>query len=310
MTLQMAYNMEVPRSMLMELKTRIPSILSAAVQFADKYQITRLVKDLKTTAGTRLGELRGAMNSFAFQPSNLSIFFRNSVDPFQRAVQDVIDAVVKFLRETKFMLPGSDELTTIPEVLREVTSSVAVALENIIQQIYVNTQFYYNAFVEMILSVNLSMPIGDALASNQFLAEVKKAITIVFDNMVEFVKNLESLDTALVKLGETLKAVVDKTQEFVDLVESDYLEDFFGNINMQYRNFIITMQNVVLWLASLTMEDVNNGCEYVIDIPIYVTVEVNNFVSDFLQQASREVQSYVTISGRMLEIEVPFSFQQ
>lgn len=307
MALQMAYDMVVPRTILMELKTRIPPILSAVVQFAEKYQIKRLFEDLKTTAVTRLNELYDTVSSYALQMSNLSVFFRNTIVPFQRAVQDVIDAVVKFLRETKFTLPWSHQLTTIPEVLREVTSSVAAVLENIIQQIYVNAQFYYNAFVEMILSVNLSMPVSDALASNQFLAEVKKAIKMFFDDMVDFVKNMESLDNALVKLGETLSAVVDKTQEFVDSVESDYLDVFLGNINEQYRNFIVSMQNVVFWFASLTMDDVKDMCENVIDTTMYVTVEVNKFVSDFLQQTS---QSYVTIRGRTLEIEVPFAFQQ
>lgn len=303
----MAYNMEVPTSMLFELKTRIPSVLSAVTLFAEKYQITRLVEELKMAAVTRVGEVYDTVTSYRPQMSQLSIFFRNSFVQYQKAVQAFIDAVVKVLRETTFKLAGSDELIIIPEVLREVTSSIGVVLEKILQNIYTNMKFYYDAYVGMLVDVNLSMPVGDVVASNQFLAEVKTATTMFF---LDFVKNMENLDTMLVKVGETLKAVTEKTQKFVDSIESEYLDVVFFNINLQYHNFIIALKSVVDQFAALNMEDLNNACEYIIDMLFYVTEQVNNVVYAFLQKASEEVQTYVTISDATLEIDIPFSFQQ
>uniref|UniRef100_H3C1N3 Uncharacterized protein n=1 Tax=Tetraodon nigroviridis TaxID=99883 RepID=H3C1N3_TETNG len=242
MRLQVAYNMEVPRSMLFELKTRIPSVLSAVTLFAEKYQITRLVEELKMAAVTRVGEVYDTVTSYQPKTSQLSVFFRNTFVQYQKTVQTFIDAVVKVLRETKFKMPGSDELTTIPEVVREVTSSAGVVLEKILQNIYTSMQFYHDAYVGMLMDVKLSMPVGDLLASNQFLAEVKEATRMFF---LEFVKNMESLDTMLVKVGETLKAVAEKTQEFVDSTESEYLDAALVNINLQYRSFIIALKTAV-----------------------------------------------------------------
>lgn len=307
MRLQLAYNMEVPRSMLFELKTRIPSMLSAVTLFAEKYQITRAVEGLKMAAVTRVGEVYDTVTSYKLQTSQLSIFFRNSFVRYQKTIQAFIDAVVQVLRETKFKLPGSDELTTIPEVLREVTSSIGYVLEKILQNIYTSMQFYYDAFVGMLMDVNLSMPVGDVLASNQFLAEVKKATSKFF---LDFVKNMESLDIMLVKVGETLKAVAEKTQEFVDSVESEYLDVVLVSINVQYRNFIIALKTAVGQFAALNTEDLNEACDYIIDMLIYVTDQVNSVVYGFLQQTSEEVQTYVTISDAILEIDIPLSFQQ
>lgn len=310
MRLQVAYNMEVPRTMLVELKMRIPSILSAVTLFADKYQVTRLVEESKMAAVTGVSEVYNTLVNYKLQMSQLSIFFRNTVIQYQKAVQAFINAVTKLLRETKFKLPGSDKLTTVPEFLREVTSSIAVVLEKIIQNISVNMQFCYNAFIEMIMNVNLRMPVGDALASNQFLVVVKKEIAIIFEKMVDFVKKMESLDTILEKLGETLKHVAEKTQEFVDLIESEYLDVALVNINIQYHHFIIIVKDVVGQVAALNMKDVTIECEYIIDMLVYVTEWFNNVVYGFLHQTSEEVRAYMTISDGMLEMDIPFSFFQ
>lgn len=303
--LQIAYNMDVPRSMLLELKTRIPSVLSAVTLFADKHQITRRVEELKVAAAVQVDEVYATLSSYHLQMSELSVFFRNTFVQYQKTVQAFIDAVVKVLRETKFKLPGSDELTTVPEVLKEVTRSTGVVLEKILQNLYACLQFYYDAYVEMIMDVNLSMPVGDVLASNQFFADVKKATLMIFMDL----KNTESLDTILVKVGETLKAVTEKTQEFVDSIESEYLDVVLVHINLQYHDFIFALKAVSQFDAP-NMEDLNSFCEYIVDMLVFVTEQVNSVVYGFLQQTSEEVQNYVTVSGATLEIELPFSFQQ
>lgn len=305
--LQVVYNMEVPTTMLTELKTKIPPIRSAVTLLAEKYQVTRRVEELKTAALTGITEVYDHMVDYPPQMSPLSMFFRNTVFLYQKIVRASIDAVVKVLRETKFKMPGSDELTTIPEVLKEVTGSVAVMLERFIQNLYINVQFCYNTLVEMVVNVNLRMPVGDAIASNQFLIAVRKDIAIAFEKMVDFVKKMESLDTMLVEFGETLKHVVEKTQELVDLIETDDLD--LISINEQYAKFIIFLKRFAEWFADLTMEDVNSACEDIIDELLNATEMVNSVVYGFLQQTSEEVNNYVTISDKSLEVDIPFIFQ-
>lgn len=296
--------------MLSELKTRLPSIVSTFTMFADKYQITRNMEALKISAVNQINEAYNAAINYDVQMSQLSIFFRNIIVKYQKTVQVFLDAAIKVLIETQFKLPGSDEMTTLPEVLKGLTSSIAAMLDMAIQNIYENMEVYYNSFVEKISSVKLRMPIGDVITGNQIFDQVKTAFKKIFDELVNFVKNMESLDTMLVKMGETLKAVVEKSQEFVDSVKSDYLDAVFVNINVLYRNLITVIKKVVDMIAALNMEQLNNTFEYIMDMFIYVVDQFNNTVYGFLQQASEEAQVYMKVNEGRLEIDLPFPFQQ
>ena len=310
MNLQIAYNMEAPKVMLSELKTKIPSIISTFTSFANKYQITRNIEDLKDAVVTRVSEAYNAAINYDIQMTQQSIFFRNIIVQYQKTVQVFLDAVIKVLRETKFKLPGSDEMTTLPEVLKKLTSSIAAMLDTTIQRIYENMEVYYNAFVEKISSVKLRMPVGDAITGSQIFDQVKTGLKNIFDELVDFVKNMESLDTMLVKIGETLKAVVEKSQEFVDSVKSDYLDAVFLNINVVYRDLITAMKNVVDSISALDMESFSNVFEVIMDRFIYVVDQFNGIVYGVLQQASEEAQIYMKVSDGRLEIDLPFPLQQ
>ncbi|KAM7367783.1 hypothetical protein PAMP_014060 [Pampus punctatissimus] len=309
MNLQFVYNMEAPKVMLSELKTRLPFIMSTFTAFADKYQITRNMEELKHSVVNRMSEAFNAAIYYDVQMSELSVFFRNTIVQYQKTVQVFLDAAIKVLRETQFKLPGSEEMTTLPEVLKKLTSSIATMLDKILHIIYENMEVYYNSFVEKISSMKFRMPVGDAVTGGQFLHQVKTAFKNIFDELVDFVKNMESLDTMLVKMGDTLKAVVKKSEEFVDSIKSDYLDAVFININVFYRKLVTVIKNVVDEISGLNMEQFNNVYDYIMDMFIYVVDQFSNTVYGFLQQAS-EAQSYMRVSKGRLEIDLPFIFQQ
>merc|ERR1711951_27499 len=192
----------------------------------------------------------------------------------------------------------------------KLTGSIAAMLDKTIQIIYENMGVYYNSFVEKISSVKLRMPVGDAITGGQIFDQVKTAFKNIFDELVDFVKNMESLDTMLVKMGDTLKAIVEKSEEFVDSVKSDYLDAVFININILYRNLVTVIKNVVDQISALNMEQLNNVYDYIMDMFIYVVDQFNNTVYGFLQQASEEAQAYMKVSEGRLEIDLPFPFPQ
>ncbi|CAJ1077022.1 apolipoprotein Bb%2C tandem duplicate 1 [Xyrichtys novacula] len=304
-SLQVAYNMEAPKVLLSEIKARFPSIISALTVFADKYYITGTIEDLKNTVVNRVSEAYDAAVNYDTSLSQLSIFFRNIIVQYQLTVQTILDTIIKVLRETQFKLPGSDEMTTLPEVLKKLTSSIAAMLDATIQTVYQALEVNLNAFVEMISNVKVRMPVGDAVSVGQVLDQVKAAYKAIFDGLVDFVKNMESLDTMLEKINETLKAVVDKSQELIDSVQSDYLDAVFVNINIVYRNLVSVLKTVTDQISALNMEQLNGSLEYIIDVIISVVDQLNNTVYGLLQQASEEAQAIMKVSEGRLEIELP-----
>ncbi|XP_030577352.1 apolipoprotein Bb, tandem duplicate 1 isoform X2 [Archocentrus centrarchus] len=307
MNLQIAYNMEAPKAMLSQIKMKLPSIISAFEWFALKHYVTGFVEMLKDSLIKHINEVYDAAISYDAQMSELSVFFRNIIVQYQKTVQFFLDAVIKVLTETRFRVPGSDEMITLPEVLKTLTSSIAAMLEVIIQIMHENMEAVYNFFAEKTSNVKLQMPVSDAVTGGEILDQVKKAFKKIFEEIVEFVKHMESLDTMLVKIGETLDAIVQKSQEFADSLSSDYLDAVFVNINQLYRDFVTTLKNVVDLIDNLEFSSV---CENIINMFFYVLEQFNYAVRGVLQQASEDVQAHVRVRDGKLEIDLPFYFQQ
>uniref|UniRef100_A0A667ZJC5 Vitellogenin domain-containing protein n=1 Tax=Myripristis murdjan TaxID=586833 RepID=A0A667ZJC5_9TELE len=310
MKMQIAYNMEAPEDMLLGLRNRLPSIMSSLTMFADKYQITSNVEDLKNSVADVVRQAYDSAINYDVQMSELSIFFRNVFVQYQKTVQVLLDAAIRLMRETQFKLPGSDKMTTLPEVLKTLTSSIAAMLEKLMQLVSENMEVYYNDLVDMISSVQVQMQIGDAITGGQIVDQVKTIIKTIFDEIVDFMKHMESLDMMLEKIGETQKAIVEKSQEFVDSIKSDYLDSVFFSINAVYRNIATAMLTVVDQISDLNMEQLNMAIEYIMDTLMSVMNQFNTIFSSFLQQASEEAQTYMKVSGGKLEIDLPFPFQQ
>ncbi|KAG7509082.1 apolipo B-100-like [Solea senegalensis] len=308
MNLQIAYNMEAPKLMLSGLKMRLPSIMSSFTMFADKYQITSHVEQLKTVFYDRMSKTYDAVTSYDDQMSQLSIFFKNTIVEYQKNVQVLMDAVIKFLRETKFKLPSSDEMTTLPEVLKKLTSSIADTLEVTINFIY-EKMVYFTSFMEDISAVKLQMPIGDAITIGQIVDQVKTTFRRVFAELVDFVKKMESLDTMLEKIGETFHAVVEKSKGFVDSVKSDYLDAVFVNINAYHRYLVRDFRDFVTYIYLYILDGNMEQLDTAFENMIYVVDQFNNTVNGLLQQTSEEVKAYVRVSEGKLEVDLPFTFQ-
>ncbi|XP_068199368.1 apolipoprotein Bb, tandem duplicate 1, partial [Antennarius striatus] len=308
-SLLVAYNMEVPKEMLTALKTRLPSIIIAVTTFADKYQIMSTLVDFKNFVVNRISEAYNAAINYDFKMSPLSVFYRSVIVQYQRTVQVFIDAAVKVLRETQFKLPGSEEMTTLPEVLKRLTSSIATLLKSVIQIVSDTVDIYYNIFVDKISNVKLRMPIGDVITGNQILEQVKMSLRAISDVVVDFVNSIESLDTMLVKIGETFKAIVEKTQVFVDSIKSDYLDAVFEWVNALYIRVITVIYSVVDAVAAFNVEQLNSALDYIMDWCIYIVDLLNTTVYGVVQEASDDVKVLMKVNEGRLEIDLPFTFQ-
>ncbi|XP_071018728.1 apolipoprotein B-100-like [Oncorhynchus clarkii lewisi] len=305
--LQVAYNMKAPHDMLLGLKERLPAITSTLNSFSNKYEIFGHVEGLKSSIINLIEEAYTAANSHAAELSQLSILFRNTVFQFQKTIQVFLDAAIKFLRETEFKLPGSEEITTLPEVLKQLTTSIATMVEQAIQMLIDSAEASFNALVDMISDFQVTMPIGDVMTGAQIIDNMKHALA----QLVGLVKHLESLDIVLEKLGETLKVIVEKAQEFVDTLKSDYLDAVAIYINALYNNLVGVIKTVLDQVNTvLNMEQVNLAMEHIADMVLSVVNQLNLAITGLLQQASEEAQAFIKVSGGRLEIELPFPFHQ
>merc|ERR1719341_2308258 len=312
MNLKVAFNMEAPEIMITGLKERLPAIVSTLNDFGEKYQLIGHVTGLKSAIVNLLEETYTTVNNQAPELSQLSILFRNTVVQYQKIVQVFLDTAVKFLRETQFKLPGSDEMTTLPEVLKKLTGTVATVLEKAIQMMLVNAELTFNAMVDMLSNIQVTMPIGDVMSGAQMIDQFRDTVKAILNQVVDLVRNMESLDMILEKLGETLKVIVDKAQEFVDKsLKSDTLDAVAIYINAFYGNLVTLLKKVMDQASTVVdMEYLNSTIDYLMEVFKSVVGLLSNTVSEFMQKAPAVFQEYVKVEGGRLEIDLPFYLRQ
>ncbi|KAM9798130.1 apolipoprotein Bb, tandem duplicate 1 [Neosynchiropus ocellatus] len=310
LSLQIVYDMEVPATMVSELRMRLPSIIHTFAKFADKYQITKTVKELWSMVQKRVLEAYDAAIHYDMNLSQLSIFFRNTVVQYQKSVEVLLEAVVKFLRETQFKIPGTDRLTTLPEVFREVTSSFATVLDRIIRTVYEFAEAHFNIFVERFSQMKFKMPLGDALTGAQIVERVKTDAKVIYQQVQHIVRNMESLDTMMEMISDTFKVLVIKTQDLVDSIRSDYLDDVLIKVNELYRRILTLVKESVDEISRLDVRDIRHYMDEGIRKLVDLINWFYNIFYDYLHKASEELKPYMNVSDGRFEFDIAYPFQQ
>lgn len=307
MLLQSTYNLEAPNEMIQGFKARLPAMTSAVTNFGDKYGICGALKGLKTTVIQALDEAFTVASSHAPELSQLSVLFRNVVVQYQKSIQSLLNAAVRFLRETQIKLPGMEE-TTLPEICKKVKRSIILVFEQIITAVSTNLDTYVSPIIQNIRSVQVTLPSGKVLTVNQIMDHVKKTLKSLLTRIVKVVKKVETLDMILEKLGATLQGVVETAQEFVDTIRSDVLDSVVLYIN-QYYTYLTTLVKELINQADalLTIDQFNAIVEQCIDSVLFILNKLTNAVSIIFPVESEYL---VNVQDGRLEIKLPFPSRQ
>ena len=258
MHLHASANMEAPIVILSGLHDRVPAITSSLTNFAEKYAIISDLESLKDMFVSTVDEAYNTVKSYTPDMSQLSILFRNVVVQYQKTVQALLDAAIKFLRETQIELPGMEK-ATLPEIVHKITTNVGTVLEQLLQ----------------VISDNLNL-------------EQMKAVS---NKVVEMVKNLESFDVILQKMGDTLSNVVQTTQTFVDSLSSDVLDSVFVYINALYSNLVTLAKDVTEQVNNmLTAQGIDNSLKYALESARSFVTVIINFVAQYLSDGKLDLE--------------------
>lgn len=299
--LQAAYNLDAPKDILAGLEERVPAITSTLINFLEKYGIVSTLENVKNTLVSVVTEAYNTAVSHAPDMSQLSILFRDVVVQYQKTVQILLDAAVKFLRETQIELPSLGKVT-LPEIVHKITTNVGAVLEQLLQVITENLQTYLGPIVDTVSSIQVTMPSGEVLTGAQILDQVRA----IQSQVVEMVKNLESLDHILEKVGQTLRDVVEKAQGFVDNLHSDILDTVSLYINTLYHNYLTVLKTVTEHVDSLLhVQEVNDTIKHALEFVMSVVDQILTRVAAILPQGVDN--AYLKVSDGKLEVELPFS---
>ncbi|XP_038583476.1 apolipoprotein B-100-like, partial [Micropterus salmoides] len=298
---KMVINMDAPDIMLSGLQERLPAITSCLSSFAEKYQLFRHTAMLKNSITHYTEEAHNIANSHAPHLSQVSILFRNTVVQYQKTVHVFLDAAIKVLRETHVKLPGSEKMTPLIEVLNKITTSIAIMLEKTIHLVVVNVECAFSVVIGMISKIQVTMPIGDVMAGAKVIEAIRERVKTMPNSIADLLEHLESLDTFLEKLGDTLKFFVDKAQDIVDnTLKSDVIVVY---INAFYDKHVSLVKTITRYAnRAVDMDDINGTINDILDIFRFAVNQFTHTISDYMQKAPAQYRSYVKIKDRKLEI--------
>ncbi|XP_069371734.1 apolipoprotein B-100-like [Paralichthys olivaceus] len=305
MNLKMLVNMDAPDIMLRGLQEKLPAITSCLSNFAEKYQLFSHAAQLKNNIIYYTEEAHNIADH-APHMSQVSILFRNTVAQYQKTIQIFLDATIRVLRETRVRLPGSDKVTTVLEVLNNLNDKITTMLERAMHLVAVNVEYASDVMIGMVSKIQVTMPIRDVMAGAKILEQLRDRMKTMSNPIVDLLKHFQNIDIVLEKLGDTLKYVVVRAQDFVDnSLKSDVLDTIAVYINALYEKHVTLMKTITKYAnTAVSTESVNNMVDYFLDILISVVNQFKSTVTDYLQDAPAQYKTYVKVKGRRLEINL------
>ncbi|XP_034556005.1 apolipoprotein B-100-like [Notolabrus celidotus] len=306
MNLKMVINMEAPDIILSGIQERLPAITSSMSGFAEKYHLSKHAAQLKNFIIYYIEEAHNIAYDHTPDLSHVSILYRNTVVQYQKTVQAFLDAAINFMRDTQVRLPGSQEMVPLIEVLNKMTTSITTWLEKAFNFMAVNVEYAFNVVIDTVSEIQVTMPIGDVMASAKIIDEIRERVSTMFNHILTHLKHPESIDIILENWGTTLKNVVEKAQEWVDnTLKSDVLDVFSVFVNAFYREYARLVKTITKYAdTALDIEFIKGTVDYILDIFRSAVNQFNQTVSDCLHQATAQIKFYVKVQGKKLEINV------
>ncbi|KAM3603035.1 uncharacterized protein V6R79_015481 [Siganus canaliculatus] len=346
LNLQSAWNMEMPYEVVFQLKSYFPKFVGTV------YQVTDVIHRSFTRQARRLGAYFEQAREQAKVMFNMAVENLAEVDPsnvmttvmdksvvilkeYQKRLEIVFDAVIKFLRETRFQIPGYEQKLSGLEVYSKFSSFVADVSEEAVEKIpeYFTTMF--TAVLDFFKSVEFTLPGSNYIVSGrEILDDLSVALRRIQDQVIVTVRKLENVELEDImkrisafskfvteqseKLLETLKSQnVEKLSTFVtdvynDAVNSRVLADVAKQVE-EVRRIIVEYVEAVRAkiqdiLADMSLEQFQVDIQSWIDLMAKRMNVFQNNVMNTLKEKTKDVEPYVRVGDRHMEVEIPLPF--
>ncbi|XP_041105775.1 apolipoprotein B-100-like isoform X2 [Polyodon spathula] len=219
-----------------------------------------------------------------------SKFYDASIDlirEYQKKINDLLDATIKFLRVTKFQMPGLNQRYTGQELFNKAADSASVMIDKFLQQVKNVLQQYTDALIKYINDMEIKVPGTDKiLQGKEVLDSIKDYLRKVQNEVVDAVKSLRkvNLEKSLQKLKDFFKTSFMQVEEVIKALKTKNLEEIKVQVQGMYNDAInspLTAQ--IKYALDLVVDSVTYFYEF--------TQTCLKHVVEELEKSSRYVKS-------------------
>ncbi|KAM4528942.1 apolipoprotein B-100-like [Fundulus diaphanus] len=346
LNLQTTWNMEMPYEIMLGVKNQVPEavemVSDCAVNMYNK--ISRHVRSLKGLFEKfrKQGEaiLEKAVENLAAVSS--SDFIMSVTDKTivilresQKKAELVLDAVIKFLKQTKFQIPGYERRLSGLEVYQEFSSFVADVSEEAVEKLPEYFVSIFASVFDYVKAIEFTIPGSNRIITGKELFdELVVALRKIQKHLIANVRKLGDiqLDDIIKKFSEFMQFVVEQSEKILQTLKTPNVENISSFVMDAYHdaissNFLAKVAKQVdevhiiikeyiksvinkihSIMADVSTEQLRADIQSWIDLSVKRINAFHNTVIRTLKEKSKDVEPYVRVSDRQIEVDIPLPF--
>ncbi|KAM4712808.1 apolipoprotein B-100-like [Anableps anableps] len=346
LNLQTTWNMEMPYEMMLELKKQVPAAMEmvsdAAVKINNK--ISRHIRSLKGSFEKlrRQGKamFKKAVENLAAVTS--SDFMTTVTDKTililkesQKKIELVLDAMIRFLRQTKFQIPGYEQRLSGLEVYQEFSTFVADVSEEAVEKFPEYFAAIFASVFDHIQAVEFTIPGSNSIVTGKelfddlmvALRKIQKQLTVNIRKLGDI-----QLDDIIKKFSEFMQFIVEQSEKFFQTLKTPNVENISSFMVDAYNDAKNSgfLANVAKWvdevhiiikeylktvidkihsiMIDMSTAQLRTDIQSWIDLSVKRINAFHNTVIRTLKEKGKNVESYVRVSDRQIEVDIPLPF--
>ncbi|XP_052000861.1 apolipoprotein B-100 [Xyrauchen texanus] len=373
LSIQVGYYINGLSDMINGFKDRLPSITAAIHKFINRYHFDHFGMDLNRAALKLKNTLsNGIEKSFqeiprtfdALQSSveqlrqqgkkmvrrtleslpkidlqELSTRFPSNakelLHSYESNMRVLLDAVLMFLSDTKFHLPGLEEKLTGQELYHRIKQFISKAIDRATARFFSFMEATVDTVAGYINRVEFTLPgTTRVISGKNILEDLKAAMISAQDQIIQVKKSWENLilDKEIHDMLNTLTVHIQKTEEFLNSFRTEKLEDIFSYINDVYKEAgnLQVMQMIREWnreakrglfefkdfckskvldlYNEMTMDNLNSNLnDFLMVLDSYINSLLKSYL-EFMKSASSYTGPYIKVSSKKTDVEIPLPF--
>uniref|UniRef100_A0A3Q2UPI5 Uncharacterized protein n=1 Tax=Fundulus heteroclitus TaxID=8078 RepID=A0A3Q2UPI5_FUNHE len=253
----------------------------------------------------------------------------------QKKAELVLDAMITFLKQTKFQIPGYERRLSGLEVYQEFSTFVADVSEEAVEKLPEYFVSIFASVFDFVKAIEFTIPGSNRIVTGeelfddlvvalrkiqkQLIANVRKLGDIQLDDIIKkFSEFMQFVVEQSEKILQTLKTPnVENISSFVmdayhDAISSNFLAKVARQVNEVHiiiREYIKSVINKIHSItADVSTEQLRADIHSWIDLSVKRINAFHNTVIRTLKEKSKDVEPYVRVSDRQIEVDIPLPF--
>ncbi|TRY59657.1 hypothetical protein DNTS_027400 [Danionella cerebrum] len=373
LNVQVGYQISVLSDMINGLKERVPTILETLQKFINQYhiehlgmdlsqaglkmknalsngvdkvhlEIPRVIENLQSSVKQLKQEGKKVWNKILAKLPQIDLqefsrrFFSSANELLQRYESNMrvlLDAALKFLRNTKFHLPGLEEKLTGQEMYDRIRQSISKIIERATTRFFNLMETIADTVSGNINKIELTLPgTTKVVSGKKILKDLRSAMKSANNQIKQAMQRWENLRVEKVfqDMVNSIKFYIQRAEEFLNTFKAEKLEEVSSQISALYKEAgnLQVVQRIGDYLrivnkgfndlkdlskmkvqelySEISMENLSSGLK---DLLMVVESYLNSLFRSYLglmKSLPSYTEPYVRVSNRKTDVDILLPF--